>query len=177
MRKNVSGILDAYARADLADVDLAIAGKLPAADTGFSPDPRRIARELDIAGRVRFTGWVDEGDKPALYTGAIAFLFPSHYEGFGLGPLEAMACGTPVIVSDCSSLPEVVGGGGIAVDPDDVDALARAMHMIVVDRSLRERLGQAGQQRARQFTWRQTAGQTMEACRQTLAKAEVELSG
>ncbi len=103
VRKNVAGILAAYARylergGDPA-VKLVIAGKLPETDTAFAPDPRRLAAEAGVLDAVHFTGWVDEADKPGLYAGAVAFLFPSHYEGFGMMVLEAMAAGCPVITS------------------------------------------------------------------------------
>jgi glycosyltransferase involved in cell wall biosynthesis len=103
VRKNVDGILRAYARylekgGDPAQ-KLVIVGKLPATDTDFAPDPRRMAAELGIGDHVHFTGWVDDAEKPALYALATAFLFPSRYEGFGMMLLEAMAAGTPVVTS------------------------------------------------------------------------------
>ncbi len=103
VRKNVDGILRAYVRylekgGDPAQ-KLVIAGKLPASDTGFAPDPRRMASDLGLSEQIHFTGWVDEADKPALYGLATAFLFPSRYEGFGMMLLEAMAAGTPVVTS------------------------------------------------------------------------------
>ncbi|RME55558.1 MAG: glycosyltransferase family 1 protein, partial [Caldilineae bacterium] len=103
VRKNVTGILAAYKRylergGDPA-VRLVLAGKLPDKDTPFFPDPRRLAAEMGVLEQVHFTGWVAEEDKPALYAGAVAFLFPSRYEGFGMMVLEAMAAGAPVITS------------------------------------------------------------------------------
>ena len=133
------------------------------------PDPRRIAAELGIQDRVHLTGWVDEEDKPAMYSAAVAFVFPSHYEGFGLPPLEAMSCGTPVIVSNRSSLPEIVGKGGLCVDPDDADALAGAMRQVLSDSSLRERLRTAGRMQARRFSWRKTAQDTTSAYQYVLS--------
>jgi glycosyltransferase involved in cell wall biosynthesis len=124
-----------------------------------------VARDLGISGRVRFPGWIDEPDAPALYRGAIAFVFPSYYEGFGLPPLEAMACGTPVIVANTSSLPEVVGNGGLCVDPEDLAALSQAMRAVVLDSALREQLARAALARAGTFGWRQTAQATLNACR------------
>ena len=104
VRKNVQSILVGYQRyldsdGD-PDVQMVIAGKLPAQDTDFFPDPRRMASELGLGESVRFCGWVAEEDKPALYALATAFLFPSEYEGFGMMVLEAMSAGTPVITSD-----------------------------------------------------------------------------
>lgn len=103
VRKNVSGIVRAYRRyLDLGGdpaVQLVVAGRLPGVDSDLFPDPRRLVRQLDLSDRVRFTGWVEEGDKGALYAGATAFLFPSAYEGFGMMLLEAMAAGAPVITS------------------------------------------------------------------------------
>jgi len=170
VRKNVSGILHAFASLDTPSVKLVVAGRLPRQDNDFFPSPRRIAVELDILDWVRFTGWVDEEDKPALYSGAIAFLFPSHYEGFGLPPLEAMSCGTPVIASNRSSLPEVVGQGGLCVDPDDTSALTRAMGELIRDNQLCNELGQAALSQARRFSWTQTAQATMAAYRYALAR-------
>lgn len=163
VRKNVPAILRAYAQLQEESVHLVIAGKLKPQDSAFFPDPRRVANELDILDRVRFTGWVEEEDKPALYAGAVAMLFPSHYEGFGLPPLEAMSCGTPVIVSDRSSLPEIVGEGGLCVDPDRIDQLAGAMAQLVRDPSLRQRKRQTALNRAASFSWSRCAQETMAA--------------
>ncbi|MGC8787518.1 MAG: glycosyltransferase family 4 protein, partial [Anaerolineae bacterium] len=102
---------------------------------------RRILQtveELGISKRVIFTGYVPDEALPALYSGADLFVFPSLYEGFGLPPLEAMACGTPVVCSKASSLPEVVGDAALMVDPYDVEALAEAMHRVLSDAVLRE---------------------------------------
>ncbi len=135
VRKNVAGLVRAYALAsklptfgkvDNFEVGLVIAGKLPTADTPFTPDPRRITAEAGVADRAHFTGWVDEADKPALYSLARLFVFPSLYEGYGLPVAEAAACGAPIVTSSRSSLPEVAPGAVLA-DPEDVDALALAM--------------------------------------------------
>jgi glycosyltransferase involved in cell wall biosynthesis len=170
LRKNVTGVVQAFAQAELSGVDLVIAGRLPSADTPFTPDPRRVAQEMGISSHVHYPGWIDESDTPALYSGAIAFVFPSSYEGFGLPPLEAMACGTPVIVANTSSLPEVVGDGGLWVDPQDVAALSQTMRAIVLDSALRERMSRAALARARTFSWRQTAQATLDACQRICEK-------
>jgi glycosyltransferase involved in cell wall biosynthesis len=173
-RKNLDALLRAFARV-VAGMEsrttdpepwIVVAGRLPRQDTPFTPDPRRIARELGVSRRVVFTGWVREEDKPALYSGARAFLFPSWYEGFGLPPLEAMACGTPVVTSDRGSLPEVVGPGGILVSPEDVNGLADAMESLWVDWALRQRLSMRAQRQASRFSWARTAQETLTAYRE-----------
>ncbi|HUT20251.1 MAG TPA: glycosyltransferase family 1 protein [Anaerolineae bacterium] len=163
VRKNVTRILHAFAQLDAAEVQLVVAGRLPEHDTPFAPDPRRTVHELGLVGRVCFTGWVDEADKPALYREAEALLFPSLYEGFGLPPLEALSCGTPAIVSDRSSLPEVVNGGGLCVDPEDTGALTAAMERLLRDAPYRTQLRRAGLEHAAKFCWAKTAQQTLDA--------------
>lgn len=114
-------------------------------------------RELGLEDSVMMTGYVDDGDLPALYSGADAFVFPSLYEGFGLPPLESMACGTPVVTSNTSSLPEVVGDAGIMVDPRDVAGLTRAIERLITDWDLHSKLGAEGLERSKKFTWATTA--------------------
>jgi len=168
-RKQVPELLAAYAHSGLAtQMPLVVAGRLPSSDSAFSPDPRPIARELGIQDAVQFTGWVDEADKPALYRGARAFVFPSVYEGFGLPVLEALASGTPVIACHGSSLEEIAGPGGLLVDATDSEALADAMRRLVLDDSLRESLAGAGLVHAGQFSWDSTASQTALAYREVL---------
>ncbi|MBC7260731.1 MAG: glycosyltransferase family 4 protein, partial [Chloroflexi bacterium] len=125
---------------------------------------RRILQtveELGISEHVIFTGYVPDEALPALYSGADLFVFPSLYEGFGLPPLEAIACGTPVVCSNTSSLPEVVGDAALMVDPYDVEALAEAMHRVLSDTALREELRQKGLARAKMFTWERAARETL----------------
>ena len=97
-----------------------------------------------------------------MYNGAEIFVYPSLYEGFGLPPLEAMACGCPVITSNTSSLPEVVGDAGIMIDPFDVDSLTESMHKILTDNDLKKELSKKSLERAKLFTWKKTADQTLE---------------
>ncbi|MBW9221791.1 glycosyltransferase family 4 protein [Methanothermococcus sp. SCGC AD-155-C09] len=113
--------------------------------------------KLNLQKDVIFTGYVPEEDLPALYNAADLFVYPSIYEGFGLPPLEAMACGIPVITSNSSSLPEVVGNAGIMVDPYDVDGLSRAMYEVLTNDGLREELRKRGLERAKLFTWKKCA--------------------
>jgi glycosyltransferase involved in cell wall biosynthesis len=102
-----------------------------------------------------------DDDLPALYNGASLFVFPSLYEGFGLPVLEAMACGTPVITSNVSSLPEVAGNAAMLVDPYNVDALAGTMRHVLSDQALAADLRARGLQRAQQFSWERTARETL----------------
>ncbi len=109
---------------------------------------------------VKFADYVEHDDLPAFYSGALALTFPSLYEGFGLPPLEAMSCGTPVICSNATSLPEVVGDAGILLNPTDVEAWADAVQSIAENADERERLSQRGLAQARQFTWERCARET-----------------
>ena len=135
-RKNVGLLLEVFLDvvAEMGNqVRLLIAG------TGSEEEAlRRMARDMGMAHQVVFTGYVPEADLLALYSGADLFVFPSLYEGFGLPPLEAMACGTPVMWSNAASLPEVVGDAAITVDPYAVEALADAMPRVLPDSDLRE---------------------------------------
>ena len=173
VRKNVAGLLSAFARLverEPSDASrLVVAGLLPKADTSFTPDPRRIARELGIETRVTFTGWVDEADKPALYSAADVFVFPSRYEGFGLPVLEALACGTPTITSNVSSVPEMAGQAGLLVSPDDLTGLVAVMERLLRDLPLQERLRLLGLEQAARFSWQQTAQATAEIYARALA--------
>jgi len=172
VRKNVPTLLRAFARLsesrifDLrSPLCLVIAGRLPRHDTPFTPDPRHLTCELGITDRVAFPGWIDEMDKPGLYGGAVLFIYPSKYEGFGLPPLEAMACGTPVIVSNAASLPEVVGEAGLTVPPHDADALADAMAALLTDDERRHVMREAGLEQAHRFSWERTAVETEKVLR------------
>ena len=154
VRKNLAGLLRAYALMPPQAPPLVIAGKLPAADTAFTPDPRRLAAEMGVAGRVHFTGWVDEADKPALYTLARVFVFPSLYEGYGLPAAEAAACGAPVVTSNTSSLPEAAPGA-LLVDPADPAALAAGIEQALA--------APRPQPPAARRTWRDVAADTLAA--------------
>jgi glycosyltransferase involved in cell wall biosynthesis len=120
-------------------------------------------RRLELENSVRWLDYVPFEDLPALVNGATAFVYPSLYEGFGLPPLEAMACGTPVVASNVTSLPEVVGDAVILVDPLDVEALAGAIAQVVENTELQSRLRDAGLKRAKLFSWDKTAAQTLAA--------------
>jgi glycosyltransferase involved in cell wall biosynthesis len=168
-RKNLVTLLDAYhlllARGQTVP-HLVLAGRK---GWLFGPVLARV-RELGLDERVHFTGWIDEQDAPAIMSAAAAFVYPSLYEGFGLPPLEAMACGTPVICSNASSLPEVVGDGGLLVEPRDVGALADAIARVLGDEGLRAQLRMRGLAQAQRFSWEQTARETMAVYQSVAAK-------
>jgi glycosyltransferase involved in cell wall biosynthesis len=168
VRKNLALALRACQHAAPAvgpDCPLVIAGRLPERDSRFTPDPRRLARELSFdPASVRF-GAPSEADKPALYRGAQVFLFPSRYEGFGLPPLEALACGTPVVGSHAAALPEVVGSGGLLFSPDDAAGMGAALAHVLSDPGLRNELGRRAIAQAARFSWERTARETLRAYR------------
>jgi glycosyltransferase involved in cell wall biosynthesis len=121
-----------------------------------------LAAAIAQAGElVEVLGYVPDEDLPALYAGATAFVYPSLYEGFGLPPLEAMACGTPVVVSDAAALPEVVGEAGLLFDPHDGEALAEALSRLLEDAALRGELSRRGLARAAHFSWEAAAQRTL----------------
>jgi glycosyltransferase involved in cell wall biosynthesis len=155
-RKNYPTLIRAFAQAreqaHLPHV-LVIVGK-----KGWMYEPIFAAvAELGLQDVVLFPGFVPDGELPALYSAAGLLATPSFYEGFGLPPLEAMACGTPVVVADVSSLPEVVGDAGLRIDPQDTGALANAILRLIQDSTLRRSLREAGIAQARKFTWDQAA--------------------
>ena len=118
-----------------------------------------MVKHLKLEKRIIFTGFISEEDLPAIYSAAELFVFPSLYEGFGLPPLEAMACGTPVITSNTTSLPEVVGKAGILINPYKVDEIKFAIIKVLTDSTLRNDLVQKGLERAKRFTPEKTARQ------------------
>jgi glycosyltransferase involved in cell wall biosynthesis len=159
-RKNLPHLLEAVARcqaAGLKGMDLVLAGTR---SWGTAAAQTRVA-ELGMEDMVRFPGYVAERDLPALYSGAEAFVLPSLTEGFGMPLLEAMACGTPVVGSRTTSIPEVVGDAGLLFDPEDVEDLASALTRVVTDSALRVALVARGRARAAQFSWERTAKETL----------------
>ena len=139
-----------------------VCSRIEAGMTPWHPDWRAQAQELGLDGEVQFLEYVAEEDLPAVYHGALALCFPSTAEGFGLTPLEAMACGTPVICSNTSSLPEVVGKAGILLPPDDPTPWASAMLQVSSNVGLRTALRAAGLQQAAPFTWDRTGADVLE---------------
>ena len=131
----------------------------------------RAVRQFGLEQEVIFPGFIPAVELPALYRLADLFVFPSLYEGFGLPPLEAMACGVPAVVSNRGSLPEIVSDAALQVEPLDADALARAMRNLLTQDELRRTQVQKGLARARMFTWERTARMTEEFCQRVFAEA------
>jgi alpha-1,3-rhamnosyl/mannosyltransferase len=142
---------------------LVMAGYIPCAGSALFPDYQQIADGLGLRDSIRFLGPVAEAVKPVLMSAADAFVCPSRYEGFGLEPLEAMACGTPVICSDRTSLPEVVGDAALLADPDEPHEWAERVSSVLGDSQVSKRLVDAGRTRAANFTWEKTASRTLAA--------------
>lgn len=176
VRKNVPALLRAYARLPQTlrreqRLCLAIVGRPRSDDpVRFPPLEPEIAR-LGIGSEVRLLGWVPEEDKPLLYAAAALFAFPSLYEGFGLDPLEALACGTPVVCSNRTSLPEVVGDAGLLIDPADEYAFAAAIEQVLTSPTLAAELRDRGPRRAASFSWERTAREVAETYRQLASQA------
>ncbi len=165
--KNLPNILTAFAEAvgkGQLDIDLVCAG-------GHSEQHehnRHTAVRLGIEDRFKTIGYVEDDDLPALYQGAEVFLYPTLYEGFGLPVVEAMASGIPVITSNTSALKEIGQGAARLVDPLNVQQMTREITRCLTDQDLRERLRQAGKQRAQSYSWDQTADRVLEVYRATL---------
>jgi glycosyltransferase involved in cell wall biosynthesis len=162
-RKNLERLIKAYAVAArrLGDIDLVLVGQ---AAWGAQHVAAEIAR-LNLAGRVHLLGYVSQEQVVGLYNSAVAFVFPSLYEGFGLPVLEAMACGVPVLTSNVSALPEIAGDAALLVDPLSVDAIADGLARIVTDAGLRRDLILRGHERARLYSWERTAQLTADVYR------------
>lgn len=164
LHKNLMTLLLAWSYVGQAlgeDYPLVLAGRKPEKISETYPDYDDYIRRLRIEEYVRWIGYVDEADKPTLYRNAELFVFPSQREGFGLGVLEAMASGTPVVTTDSTSLPEVVGDAAFAVEAEDARAMAGAIIAAVIQEDLAADLRQKGLQRAQQFSWEETAKETL----------------
>jgi len=156
-RKNLLGLLEGYriAKPKIGDCKLVLGG---AKGWEYQTIFEKV-KEYGLEEDVVFPGYLPSEDLPKLYSGAKAFLFPSLYEGFGIPPLEAMACGVPVVTSNCSCLPEVTGDAAVLVNPKDSEELAWAMENILTDTALRDTCVTRGLERVKQFTWEQAAEQ------------------
>ena len=174
-RKNIDVLVEAYSQSPAlqAGHDLVIAGN-------FGWDYKSTLRQIETSParlKIHLPGYVDSADMPALYSLADVFVYPSRYEGFGLPVLEAMACGTPVVTSNASSMPEIVGADGLLVAPSDAPALRQALENIVADRHLHQSLAERGSRRAGSFSWQQVARKTLAVYEQAFALAHPLASG
>jgi glycosyltransferase involved in cell wall biosynthesis len=160
-RKNLVTLLQAWPKLQIADCRLQIALVIAGGKGWLYEETFATVERLGLSGEIVFLDYVPEADLPALYSLARLFVFPSLYEGFGLPPLEAMACGTPVVCAHTSSLPEVAGDAALLVDPLDTDGLAAAMQQALSDEGLRARLVERGLRQAARFTWRAAAQQLL----------------
>jgi glycosyltransferase involved in cell wall biosynthesis len=165
-RKNQIGLIKAFARLVRAYPQLTHRLVLAGKETWFAHRVHEAARESGVADRIQFFGFVSDGDLLQLYNACDVFAFPSFYEGFGLPPLEAMACGRAVVCSHTSAMPEVVDGAALLFDPNAVDEIVRAMADLLLDSELRARMERLGLQRATHFSWRKNAERTIEVFRE-----------
>ena len=167
-RKNIPFLLRACAEAALSGVDLVLAGGRDEQKAELT----RLATELGMADRVRLIGWVPDSDLPALYSGALCFVYPSLYEGFGLQLCEAMAVGCPTLAARATCLPEVLGVGGDTFDPAEPCELAGLLRRVTGDPEYRRELSRRAVARSRDFCWQSTAEQTLEVYRRTVNAGE-----
>ena len=164
--KNLHRLIAAFAAIpNCKDCELWLAGST---DARYTPALRSQAEELNISDRVKFLDYVSYSELPKIINSAIALVFPSMWEGFGFPVLEAMACGTPVITSNLSSLPEVAGDAAILINPYNTSEITEAMHTIATDKKLRDRLSAQSITRAKQFSWEKTGLATVEVLKQYL---------
>jgi len=171
-RKNLRRLVHAYsllqeARPRVKLPTLVLVGK----KAWLYGETLRAIEQSGVGDQVLLTDYVSEEDLPALYSGALAFVYPSYFEGFGLPPLEAMQCGTPVIVGDRTSLPEVVGDAGLLVNPFDESEIAAALARLIDDPNLRQNLRVKGMQRAAKFSWHETARRTLAVYEEVAARS------
>jgi len=157
--KNLTGLISAFAAIPHTDYHLAIAGST---DPRFTPRLQQQARELNIEDRIIWLDYLDYQELPIVISNAIALVFPTFWEGFGLTVLEAMACGTPVITSNLASLPEITGNAAILINPYDSTAITNAMIDITRDEQKRSQLSQLSIKQAQKFSWEKTGLATKE---------------
>jgi glycosyltransferase involved in cell wall biosynthesis len=168
-RKNLPGLLQAYRL--LLDTGTTTAPLVLIGGKGWLYDEVfELMEALRLEGHVRFLHDVPDTDLPGMYNAASVLTTPSFYEGFGLPALEAMACGTPVVVADRASLPEVVGDAGLLVDPDDTDSIAQALGRVLTDDPLRARMRELGLAQAASFTWERAAQATLAVYREVAGR-------
>jgi glycosyltransferase involved in cell wall biosynthesis len=155
--KNLAGLITAFAQIPNQDYHLAIAGS---SDPRFTPQLQQQAQELGIAHRVKWLNYLSYQELPTVISNAVALVFPTFWEGFGLPVLEAMACGTPVITSNLASLPEITDKAAILINPYHTAEIAGAMMDLITDQKMRSQLSQLSLQQAQKFSWAKTGAET-----------------
>lgn len=175
-RKNVNGLLHAFRhlldKYNIGDTGLVLAGS----QGWLYEETIELTKKLNLEQQTFFLGRVADEDLHQLYVAARCHVHPAHYEGFGLPPLEAMACGTPTIVSNISSLPEVVSDAALLVDPKDTEEIAVAMHRLLTEPALHEELSQKGIRRAACFSWELAARSTLEVYHKVLSTKNIPMA-
>ena len=169
-RKNLKRLIEAVAR--IENLQLVLVGKTTGEGRqGWKfEDILNRPKQLGISGRVKFTGFVPNEDLILLLNGAIAFILPSLYEGFGIPAVDGMSCGVPVLVSNVSSLPEVVGKAGLTFNPNSVDQIEQAIRTITTDKKIRDRLSKAGPLQAKKFSWDKMAKVVLKTFEEVIGK-------
>lgn len=168
-RKNVEGLIRAFSllcKEPAFRHELVLAGEMGWKSEGV----KGLIKNLSLEDRVRVPGYVEDVDVPALYSLSDVFVFPSLCEGFGFPVLEAMACGTPVVTANVSSLPEVAGDAALLVDPHSVDDIADGMRRLLSDNDLRQRCIDRGLERAKLFTWEKCARETLSVFEEVMSR-------
>ena len=164
-RKNISALIRAFAASSLKHADLVVSSMRPGELA--ATDYAQAAREAGVEGRVKFLGFVSEDELKALYQGALAYAFPSLWEGFGLPVLEAYAMGCPVLCSTAGALPEVAGKGAVFMDPQDLASMTRGLEKVASQK--RSLMAAKGRRELKRFSWKAAAMQTLAAYREVLA--------
>jgi glycosyltransferase involved in cell wall biosynthesis len=161
-RKNLLKLIESFQ--NIENIKLVVVGKMNGEGrSGWMFDEiLKLPKELGIENKIIFTGFVPDEEANLLMNGATAFILPSLYEGFGIPVVEAMACGIPVIVSDVSSLPEVVGKAGLLVNPKSADQIEQAIRTISTDQKLHDKLSKQGLERAKKFSWKKMAKEVID---------------
>ncbi len=156
-RKNLLKLIEAFSKLENKNLDLVLAGK----PGWLFEEIYSAPKKYKVENRVKFVGYVKDEQLPALYSGAEMFVFPSLYEGFGLPLLEAMSCGTPILTSNTSCLPEVTGGNAEFVNPNKTSEIVKGIEKLLKDKLLAKKLSESGRQWAKNFTWERTAKETI----------------
>ncbi len=159
-RKNLKRLIEAYAQLPLYVPKLVLVGK----KGWLYQEIFQTVERLGLKKRVVFLGYAADQEIPLIMAGAKCFLFPSLYEGFGLPPLEAMACGVPVVTANCSALPDVVGDAAVLVEPDKTESIRQGILAVLEKEELRKQMIERGIQQAKKFSWKKTADSLVEIC-------------